>query len=74
MAFADRVHEARREAGLTTLQLSERTGIAYTTLRRRLLSTPEQFTLDEIDRIAEATGAPFEWIVIGPAWYERAAS
>jgi transcriptional regulator with XRE-family HTH domain len=63
--FAERVQQARHEAGLTVLELSERSGIAYNTLRRRLAGAPGQFTVDELDAIAEATGTPFETLMTG---------
>jgi transcriptional regulator with XRE-family HTH domain len=65
MGFAQRVHEARRAAGLTIEQLAEKSGIAYTTLRRRLSGAVGQFTLDELDAIAEATNASFDYVLSG---------
>jgi transcriptional regulator with XRE-family HTH domain len=63
--FAERVQQARRDAGLTILQLSDRSGISYNTLRRRLLGDPGQFTIDELDAIADATGESFEYLISG---------
>lgn len=65
VGFAERVQEARHDAGFTLVQLSDRSGISYNTLRRRLLGDPGQFTIDELDAIAEATGESFEYLVSG---------
>lgn len=47
------------DAGLTIAQLSDRSGISYNTLRRRLLGDADEFTIDELDAIADATGKAF---------------
>lgn len=65
--MAGRVGEAARAAGLTKHQLAEQTGIPYPTLRRRLEVRPDLFTVDELVRIAEATGTDFAWLASGEA-------
>lgn len=65
MAFAERVQEARIAAGLTELQLSERSGLSRNTLFRRLHGTPGRFTIDELYDIADATGCDVEFFFTG---------
>lgn len=65
MGLAVRVNAVRRGAGLTVEKLAHETGIPYSTLRRRLEKNPHQFTVDELARIAAATGVPFEALLVG---------
>jgi len=60
----DRVQELRKQAGRSTQWLADRTGIPYSTLRRRLEVAPENFTLKELHRIADALDVPVEAILI----------
>lgn len=52
---AESVKHLMDEAGLTVLSLSTKTGIARTTLNRRLLD-PQSFTVRELRAVAEALG------------------
>ncbi len=74
LGFAERLIQARREAGLSDVQLSERTGIAYSTLRRRMRATPGQLTLEQLDTIANECGVDLGWLVLGNDFYRRAAA
>lgn len=62
---AVRVREATETAGLSLNRLAALTGIPAPTLRRRVTAGPGLFTVDEITRIAEATGQPFGWLIAG---------
>jgi len=50
-ALADRVTSARTAAGISELELANRTHIARTTLQRKLAGAAE-FTVGELDSIA----------------------
>ena len=50
------VGEAMKAAGATLHSLSDATGIAYSTLRRKLLLRPDDLNLAELVAIAEALG------------------
>lgn len=65
MEIAERVQEARHDAGLSLEQLAMRSGLAYRTLRRRIEGAPGGFSLDELDSIAAATNTPFEYLISG---------
>lgn len=56
------VRDAYKAAGVTIDKLSEDTGIAFTTLKRRL-SGRTSFRLDELVRIAQALEVPFSELV-----------
>lgn len=62
---AIRVRQAAETAGLSPNRLATLSGIPAPTLRRRVDKVPGLFTVDEISRIAEATGQPFGWLIAG---------
>ena len=57
--IAQRIETARATERRSVAWLSEQTGIAEKTYRRRLAS-PEQFTLDELARVTRALGTELE--------------
>lgn len=58
---AENVTAAIESSGLSTLAVSERTGIARTTLTRRLENpSMSPFTVLELAQISETTGVPLE--------------
>lgn len=62
--LAQRIEAARTNAGLSVLQLSEKTGIPNSTLNRKLKHSPGQFTLIELSLIADATDSDL-WNLLG---------
>lgn len=60
---AGRIEKHRKDEGRSVAWLSEKTGIAYPTLRRRLYGSPEQFTLSELSAIARELGTKLEHLV-----------
>lgn len=62
---ADRVRAAYEQAGLSPNRLAALTGMSHPTLRRRLESTPHLFTVDELVRIADATGVHWGYLLTG---------
>ncbi len=58
--LANRIEAARMAAGLTLRDLSDTSGIAYPTLRRKLQNKPDSFTMFEVAALARALGASFE--------------
>lgn len=56
------VRAAVASAEISVVVLSEQTGIPRTTLQRRLQGVSE-FTVGEVDRIAQALGVPHESLV-----------
>ncbi|NKV67941.1 helix-turn-helix domain-containing protein [Rhodococcus hoagii] len=59
---AEVVRAAMKRAGATIDSVSEATGIAPTTLKRRLKGT-SSFRLDEIYRIAKALGVEYHQLI-----------
>ena len=55
--FTLNIEDYRLKSGITTLQLSDLTGIPRTTLRRRL-AAPGTFTIDELATICDALNIP----------------
>lgn len=64
LAVGERVEAARRAARYTQQELAEKSGLAYNTFRRRV-AQPQQFTVDELNYIAEVLGVSFEWLASG---------
>lgn len=64
---AQRVENARKVEGRSVTWLSESTGIADKTLRRRLYGAPDKFTLAELSAIATALNCSLEYLVAGQA-------
>lgn len=64
-SVAARVREALADAGISINRLADLTGIPYPTLRRHIKVTPALLTLDELNRIADATGADFAFLASG---------
>lgn len=64
-ALVQRIREAQANAGLSTVELSKRTGIPDSTLDRKLRITPEMFNIRELEAIAAATAVTFEWLGFG---------
>jgi hypothetical protein len=62
--FASRIEAARKDAALTKLQLSDSSGIAYSTLNRKLVYSPESFTLQDTAKIAAALGVTVESLLV----------
>ncbi|MFG6277967.1 helix-turn-helix transcriptional regulator [Microbacterium sp. 5K110] len=60
-AIVERIEQARLAAHRSVAWLSEATGIADKTLRRRL-NAPDQFTLAELNAIATALGVTLEYL------------
>lgn len=57
--LAERIDKARKEAGMTMLTLSDTSGIAYATLRRKLRQKPETLNVLEVSNLAKALDASF---------------
>ena len=68
---AGRIERARKIEGRSVAWLSEKTGIAYKTLRRRLYGAPEQFTIAELNSIARALDRSLEWLIVESAAQDR---
>lgn len=60
--FVNRIHQVRVERNLSIAKLSEISGVADKTLRRKL-NAPERFTLSEVIAIARALETPIEVLV-----------
>lgn len=60
--FVNRIHQVRVERNLSIAKLSEISGVADKTLRRKL-NAPERFTLSEVIAIAGALETPIEVLV-----------
>lgn len=62
--LAERIEEARIEAGLSHRDLSDRSGIAYSTLRRKLQVTPDLLTVKDTAAIAFVLEADFDALFV----------
>lgn len=62
-SVAEKIEETRKAEGRSVAWLSETSGVAYKTLRRRLYGAPEQFTLSELSSVARALGCEVESLV-----------
>ena len=60
---ASRIEDLRKSKGLTVSWVSEASGIADKTLRRRLYGDPSQFTLAELSAVAHVLGTNAESLV-----------
>ena len=58
--LAERIEAARTECGMTLKALSDTSGIAYPTLRRKLQNKPSAFTVDEVTALAVALNRTFK--------------
>lgn len=58
--LATRIEAARTQAGMDYRQLSHESGIAYSTLRRKIQVNPDSLTVKETASLALALGAHFE--------------
>lgn len=58
--LAKRIESARAEAGVTLRDLSETSGIAYSTLRRKIQVSPDALTVKDTAALALALGAEFD--------------
>jgi len=62
-----RILEASKEAGKSTLALSEATGIPSTTLHRNLVKTPQKLTLEQAMLLAVALDHDLEFVLVSRA-------
>lgn len=62
------VEDARKTAGVSEEVLADRTGIARSTLKRRLAGFSPAFTVEELQAIANALDVPFaDLLALGAA-------
>ena len=58
--LAQRIETARTNAGYSILQLAAESGIANSTLHRKLTHTPEAFTIRDVTAIAFVLGTTLD--------------
>lgn len=61
---AARIESARKDSGQTKLALAESSGIAYSSLNRKLAERPDTFTLQDTARVAAALGVSIESLLV----------
>lgn len=71
--LAQRIEAARKSAGLSVLQLSEKTGIPNSTLSRKLKHSPGRLTLEDLSLIADATQVDL-WDLLGASDEQQEAA
>jgi transcriptional regulator with XRE-family HTH domain len=64
--IATRIQALREAAGLSESRLADNSAIPRTTFKRRLVN-PASFTLEEIERLADALDADPAWLWLGDA-------
>lgn len=61
---AHRIESARALSGKTKIELSEESGVAYSSLNRKLAQRPDSLTLQDTAKIAAALGVTIESLLV----------
>lgn len=62
--MVDLIERERKRAGVSVQWLAEASGFAYSTFRRRVAVAPENFTVRDIHRLADALEVPVEALLL----------
>jgi transcriptional regulator with XRE-family HTH domain len=67
MTMGDRMHKARRDAGVSVVAMATRQGVSEKTINNweRSRTHPKRA---QLEAWAGLTGFPFEWLLYGDAW------
>lgn len=62
--LTEQIERVRKREGRSVAWLAERAGFSYSTFRRRLEVAPDNFSIRELHRIADALGVAIEALIL----------